>query len=296
MTGTSTEMIMKIVLNIIILILSSMAFGQANFPDFLAGTWKMENKEIYEHWDKLNSQQLKGFSYQFDNGQISVTEYLEIAQKGNDVVYTASVINQNLGKGIDFKLIQTDSTFVFENPSHDFPQKISYQKLSDKEIFVQVSDGNQREFSYNMHRQIISSTPTETTNSNPNYDRTLAEKLGADDYGMKSYFFVILKTGTNTSADQELIRESFRGHMENIRKLVDEGKLIVAGPMGKNDNNYRGIFILNNIESIEEAKEFLQTDPAIKNNLLDVDVYKWYGSAALPEYLPFSDKIWKMQP
>lgn len=32
----------------------------------------------------------------------------------------------------------------------------------------------------------------DSLNSNPNYDEALAEKLGADDYGMKSYFFVVL--------------------------------------------------------------------------------------------------------
>ncbi|MGY6560097.1 MAG: YciI family protein [Nitritalea sp.] len=132
--------------------------------------------------------------------------------------------------------------------------------------------------------------------SNSNYDTSLAEKLGGDDYGMKSYFLVILKTGTNTTADQELIDKSFRGHLDHINHLVDERKLILAGPLDKNENNYRGIFILNNIKTIDEAKEMLQTDPAIHIGLLDYELFTWYGSAALPEYLPFSDKIWKSKP
>lgn len=141
-----------------------------------------------------------------------------------------------------------------------------------------------------------SNSEKDTLISNPNYDKTLAEKLGGDDYGMKSYFLVILKTGTNATTDKELIAESFRGHMNNINRLVVEGKLIVAGPLGKNENNYRGIFILNNLKSLEEAKVLLQTDLAIKNGLLDYEIFTWYGSAALPEYLPFFDKIWKLKP
>lgn len=136
----------------------------------------------------------------------------------------------------------------------------------------------------------------DSTSLNPNYDKALAEKLGGDDYGMKRYFFVILKTGTNTSTDKELISESFKGHMDNINRLVEAGKLIVAGPLGKNANNYRGIFILNNITSIEDVDELLLTDPAIKNRLLDYEVFNWYGSSALPEYLPVSDKVWKLKP
>lgn len=132
--------------------------------------------------------------------------------------------------------------------------------------------------------------------SNPNYDRALAERSGGDDYGMKSYFLVILKTGAHTTADKELISESFRGHMDNINRLVAAGKLIVAGPLEKNENNYRGIFILSNIKSIEEAKELLHADPAIKNGILDYHIFTWYASAALSEYLPYADKIWKSKP
>lgn len=131
--------------------------------------------------------------------------------------------------------------------------------------------------------------------TNLNYDKSLAEKLGADDYGMKSYILVILKTGANTTKDQEFINESFKGHMVNIKRLVEEKKLIVAGPLEKNENNFRGIFIFDNLKSIEEATEILQIDPAIKNELLDYEIYNWYGPAALPEYLPFSDKIWKSE-
>ncbi|MDD3459312.1 MAG: hypothetical protein PHO74_07540 [Weeksellaceae bacterium] len=46
----------------------------------------------------------------------------------------------------------------------------------------------------------------------------------------------------------------------------------------------------------EEANALLQSDPAIKNGLLDYEIFSWYGSAALPEYLPTSDKIWKSKP
>jgi len=131
--------------------------------------------------------------------------------------------------------------------------------------------------------------------NNPAYDRALAEKLGADDYGMKSYMLVILKTGSNKTTDKGFIDSCFRGHMENIGRMVDDHKLIVAGPLGKNESSYRGIFILD-VATELEAEFLLQSDPAVKENLLAVDIYKWYGSAALPQYLPDSDKIWKVQP
>lgn len=130
---------------------------------------------------------------------------------------------------------------------------------------------------------------------NPNYDSTLAKSLGSDDYGMKGYTLVLLKTGSNTTTDRDFINKCFTGHMNNINRLVELGKLIVAGPLGKNDKTYRGIFILNTTD-LKEAEGMLQTDPAIKEKLLEAEVYNWYGSAALPVYLDASDKIWKVKP
>ncbi|MDD3559857.1 YciI family protein [Petrimonas mucosa] len=135
----------------------------------------------------------------------------------------------------------------------------------------------------------------ETTTVNPAYDAALAKKLGADDYGMKSFVLVILKTGPNTTADAALVSECFRGHMENINRLVKEGKLVVAGPLAKNEQHYRGIFILS-VDTTEEAEKLLESDPAVREKLLAADLYQWYGSAALPLYLEQADKIWKKQP
>jgi uncharacterized protein YciI len=162
-------------------------------------------------------------------------------------------------------------------------------------VFVKVSDGNQKGFAYKMMKQNVVKTQNDSTVANPNYDKALAEKLGADDYGMKSYIFALLKTGSNQTNDKPFINKSFRGHLDNINRLVEEGKLLVAGPFGKNDKSYRGIFILD-VTTIEEAENLLQTDPAIKARLLDIELYSWYGSAALSEYLEASDKIWKINP
>jgi uncharacterized protein len=124
------------------------------------------------------------------------------------------------------------------------------------------------------------------------YDEVLAKQLGADDYGMKSYYLVILKTGKNKNKDKAAISKAFSGHMQNIKSLAAEGKLIVAGPISKNRKNYRGIFILN-AGNETEAMEMLLADAAIREKYLEPEIYKWYGSAALPLYLEKSAKISK---
>ncbi|MBA2330566.1 MAG: hypothetical protein H0V91_13220 [Flavisolibacter sp.] len=129
-------------------------------------------------------------------------------------------------------------------------------------------------------------------NEKVDYDKALADSLGADDYGMKSYILIILKTGSNIIEDKAVTDSLFRGHMATINKLAKEGKLVVAGPLQKNDKTYKGIYILN-VKTIEEANELLLTDPAIKAKILDTEIFQWYGSAALPVYLKTHDKIQK---
>ncbi|MEJ5962452.1 YciI family protein [Pedobacter immunditicola] len=131
-------------------------------------------------------------------------------------------------------------------------------------------------------------------NKNPKYDKAYADSLGADENGMKMYVLVILKTGTAKVSDKATLDSIFKGHMQNINRLAANGKLIVAGPLEKNEQAYRGIFIFN-VKTLEEAKVLVDTDPAIKAKVLAADLFNWYGSAALPEYLKFQDKIEKVK-
>jgi len=122
------------------------------------------------------------------------------------------------------------------------------------------------------------------------YDEKLAKSLNADERGMKKYVFCILKTGSNTTATAEEKNNLFKGHMDNITRLANDGKLVLAGPFMKNDRNYRGIYIFN-VSTIEEAQALVATDPAIKSNLLEAELTPWYGTAALQEILKIHEKI-----
>lgn len=130
---------------------------------------------------------------------------------------------------------------------------------------------------------------------NVEYDAELAKELGADDYGMKSYIFVILKTGPAEIADKDSLNKMFEGHMANIRRLVDSGHMVLAGPFGANEREYRGMFILN-VATPQEAEILLKQDPTIANGVFTVEMTPWYGSAAIPTYLENHKKIEKTAP
>ena len=113
------------------------------------------------------------------------------------------------------------------------------------------------------------------------FDAELAKKLGADERGMKMYVLCILKTGPKDAEIQGDARtEIFAGHFANIGKLGDEGKLVVAGPFGKNDKAWRGLYIFN-ATTVEEAEKLVVLDPAVKAGVFEYELTPWYGSAAM---------------
>ncbi len=137
---------------------------------------------------------------------------------------------------------------------------------------------------------VLSAFAVQSQSHEHTFDSIQARKLGADKYGMKSYYFALLKTGSFITTDKAVRDSLFRGHMNNISRLADAGKLVVAGPFGKNDLNYRGLFILNT-SSKTEADSMMLSDPAIASHLFEVELLPWYGSAALPVYLEVHKKI-----
>lgn len=66
------------------------------------------------------------------------------------------------------------------------------------------------------------------------------------------------------------------GHMANMRRLADEGKLFKAGPVeDSSGRNVRGIFIFKT-DSVDQAKEWVATDPTVKAGRLTPEFMKWY--------------------
>lgn len=128
-------------------------------------------------------------------------------------------------------------------------------------------------------------------NNSYGYDSTLAQKLGADEYGMKEYVMAFLKKGPNRSQDSTQRAEIQKAHLKNIMRLAVEGKLIVAGPF-LDDKDIRGIFIFD-VESIDEAKKLTESDPAVKAGVLKMELHPWYGPAILPEVLKLNSKLEK---
>lgn len=102
-------------------------------------------------------------------------------------------------------------------------------------------------------------------------------KEGDTTYIMKKYYLVLLKANADKEElDSTSVAEIQEAHLNNINKLAELGKIVMAGPMG-DDGNLRGIFIMD-CESLEEAETLCRTDPAIKRKRLLYEVHPWWAA------------------
>jgi uncharacterized protein len=126
----------------------------------------------------------------------------------------------------------------------------------------------------------------------PTIDNALSKQLGADENGMKTYIMAFLKKGRKRwmidSTKANLLQKA---HLDNITRLADEGKLVVAGPFLEN-TDLRGIYIFD-VRTVAEAQQLCGTDPAIQAESLTMEFHPWYGSAALVKVYEIHKKIVK---
>jgi uncharacterized protein YciI len=113
----------------------------------------------------------------------------------------------------------------------------------------------------------------------PVADAALAQRLGADQRGMRGYVLVILRTGPTRVPDGDARKAMFAGHFANMERLSKAGKLVLAGPFEKDAAGWRGLFVFA-VDEVEEAARLVATDPVIVNGEMVAEYHPWYGSAA----------------
>ena len=97
------------------------------------------------------------------------------------------------------------------------------------------------------------------------------------DQQIRQYWFVMLTAGNNRNQDSIAAANIQQGHMANISRLYNEGKLKVAGPFG-DEGKWIGLFIFD-CETKEEVEKLLKTDPAIAAGRLSYEIHPWWTAA-----------------
>ncbi len=127
--------------------------------DWLIGNWenKLEEGTLSETWEKANDSTFNGKSFFIKDKDTLNNETIVLSQKGDALFYIPVVEGQNNNEPVIFKMTKSDlKQLVFENRKHDFPQKISYTKITNDSIVAQISgvvNGKTESESYPMKRK-----------------------------------------------------------------------------------------------------------------------------------------------
>ena len=68
-------------------------------------------------------------------------------------------------------------------------------------------------------------------------------------------------------------------HLQNIERMAEEGKLVLAGPF-LDGGALRGMYVFDT-PSVDSARAWTASDPAVAAGVFDMELHLWYGSAAL---------------
>ena len=126
--------------------------------EWVIGSWQQTTAKGYtiEIWTKQSDTDIAGISYMVHGKDTLSAETIRLVQRDTTLYYIPTVKDQNNGKAIPFRLASiTDNQMVFENPTHDFPQKITYRRITKDSLYAEISgpmNGMQQAIPFPMSR------------------------------------------------------------------------------------------------------------------------------------------------
>ncbi len=126
--------------------------------EWLIGQWEgVQGAGVYhESWEKISDTKFNGRAYMIMKGEIKNVEILKLHEDGNEIYYIADASHNPAP--VSFKLTDHDETsFTFENPKHDFPQKITYEKKENNSLLATIEgikNGKLRNAEFNLKKVI----------------------------------------------------------------------------------------------------------------------------------------------
>ena len=128
-------------MKMLLLLLAPLAWAEPDVHSlgWIAGCWEVRNPagtfSIEEMWTKPAGETMLGVGRTIRGGKTIFNEFLRIAVDGGKITYFAHVGTKG---ATPFPMIRaSDTEVVFENPEHDFPQRIIYRKV-DGGLFARI--------------------------------------------------------------------------------------------------------------------------------------------------------------
>lgn len=142
---------MKFILLLSVLLsLTSVEFGELDELRWLVGTWERTDmkpgKQGFEIWEQ-EGLRLTGRGISMQGADTTFVEMLGVKIIDGELYYIAEV-PQNPNPTL-FKIVELRDGFVkCENPEHDFPKVITYERKQDQLLAVISGNGQAMSFSF----------------------------------------------------------------------------------------------------------------------------------------------------
>ncbi|HSE39577.1 MAG TPA: YciI family protein [Acidobacteriota bacterium] len=96
-------------------------------------------------------------------------------------------------------------------------------------------------------------------------------------FELVTYYLGLLYKGPTRDQSEEESNSIQTAHLKHLESLYHQGILLIAGPLAE-DVDLRGIVVLK-ASSLEEAKSFVDADPAVKAGRLRVELHPWMSQS-----------------
>ena len=126
---------------------------------WLQGTWqgRIGGRDFEAHYTGTEGAQILSASKYTENGKPAGFEFERFEQRGDSLVLTPFPEGKS---SVSFPLVEYDARnrrAVFENLAHDFPTRISYQRVASTRLTILVSgpgeDSKEQILTYNLTRK-----------------------------------------------------------------------------------------------------------------------------------------------
>ncbi|MEC4049062.1 DUF6265 family protein [Flavobacterium sp. SUN046] len=118
-------------------------FEELKKANWILGNWEKTDSlgTLKEQWKLQNDSSFIGNSNYIQNEKDTLHfEAMELTEINENLIYEATVKGENNDESVPFKMTKsTDSVLVFENPKHDYPQKITYKLINANNIVATIA-------------------------------------------------------------------------------------------------------------------------------------------------------------
>lgn len=128
-------------------------FVELEKANWFLGRWENNSPEgnLSETWKKLNDSTFNCETYFVIKNDTVFAEHISLEERNGKLSYVVTIPNQNEEKPVAFELTSAEANFlVFENPKHDYPNKIIYNQVENDSLVAEIrglKDGkNKNEF------------------------------------------------------------------------------------------------------------------------------------------------------